>query len=270
MVETVWRGSFGEQKLRIVKKDGQYHGVIDNRACIAGPDWRVVQQQLHEEAGKLDARYFGFDEARARFRGFFPDAFDSERYNSKERDYKVRAKELLDSNVPCAEALSGTGFGENALAVFRGTNLLSPFEKVKVTDMLRGPSADKFVQTAAGFACDCSSQALGRLARVLKPHDCAKWTIATYLPFLWRPDFHMFLKPEATRDFAAGVGHEFGISYQPQIQFDVYESLLDLADRTSRELVGLSPRDRPLDRIDIQSFIWVVGNYRKDQDGSCP
>ena len=36
-----------------------------------------------------------------------------------------------------------------------------------------------------------------------------------------------------------------------------YESLLNLVDRTSAELVDLAPRDRS----DIQSFIWVVGNY---------
>ena len=100
------------------------------------------------------------------------------------------------------------------------------------------------------------------LERVLKPHGCAKWTVATYLPFLWRPETHMYLKPEATKDFAARVGHPLASFYEAQLKFDVYASLLDLADATSNQLSDLAPRDR----IDIQSFIWVVGDYREDRE----
>ena len=88
------------------------------------------------------------------------------------------------------------------------------------------------------------------------------WTVATYLPFLWRPDAHMYLKPEATRDYATRVGHPLASLYKPQLNFDVYTSLLDLADETSRELSDLDPRDR----IDILSFIWVVGDYKEDSE----
>ena len=94
----------------------------------------------------------------------------------------------------------------------------------------------------------------------LKRHDCAKWTVATYLPFLWRPEVHMYLKPEATKDYATRVGHPLASLYEPQLNFDVYASLLDLANETSRELSDLAPRDG----IDIQSFIWVVGAYEED------
>ena len=169
-----------------------------------------------------------------------------------------------------AEALNGTGFGEAVLAVFRATNMLSPFEKTWLQNVLRGLGSDEFVQAAAGFANDGTGLALGQLKRVLEPHDCAKWTIATYLPFLWRPDSHMFFKPEATKDFADRVVHPFSSLYQAQLEFDVYESLLDLAERTSRELLDLAPGNRSLDRIDIQSFVWVVGDYREDREGVYP
>ena len=58
------------------------------------------------------------------------------------------------------------------------------------------------------------------------------------------------------------VGHPFALVYQAQIEFDVYSSLLDLANETSNELSDLDPRDR----IDIQSLMWVVGNYREDRE----
>jgi hypothetical protein len=98
------------------------------------------------------------------------------------------------------------------------------------------------------------------MERALKPHDAAKWTVVTYLPFLWRPEAHMFLKPEVTKDFAARVGHRFASDYEPRLRLDVYQSLLDLASETEQELADLDPRDR----IDVQSFIWVVGDYKQD------
>ena len=72
----------------------------------------------------------------------------------------------------------------------------------------------------------------------------------------------MFLKPEATKDFAERVGHRFASTYEPRLEMAVYESLLDLASKTTSEIAELKPRDR----IDVQSFIWVVGNYREPSE----
>ena len=72
--------------------------------------------------------------------------------------------------------------------------------------------------------------------RILAKHDNAKWTVVTYLPFLWRPDEHMFLKPMVTQDFAERVGHPFVHDYSPALDPDVYASLLDLMAVTKAEL----------------------------------
>lgn len=74
------------------------------------------------------------------------------------------------------------------------------------------------------------------MGQALKPHDNAKWTVVTYLPYLWRPDTHMFLKPEVTKNFATRVGHRFAAEYEPRLSLTVYESLLDLA--TGIERIG--------------------------------
>lgn len=102
------------------------------------------------------------------------------------------------------------------------------------------------------------------MEQALKRADVAKWTAVTYLPFLWRPDAHTFLKPEVTKDFAARVGHRFASDYQPRLTLDVYQSLLDLAATTEAELADLQPRDR----IDVQSFIWVVGDYKDETEAA--
>ena len=74
---------------------------------------------------------------------------------------------------------------------------------------------------------------------------------------------HMFLKPEVTKDFATRVGHRFANEYESALKIEIYDSLLDLARKTENELADLKPRDR----IDVQSFIWVVGKYKEGTEG---
>lgn len=255
--ETIRTGKHGRKELRLVRMNSRFFGLADGVRCAEGENADDVWRQLHDDAGKSDPKYFGFNGARNRFLAFFPSGFYSDDYASQERDYKLAAKAKLDETVPLDEAVDGKGFGEAALAVFRATNMLSPFEKTRLQDVLRGPRADDFVQAAARFTLDATKSNLLAMERALKPHDNAKWTVVTYLPYLWQPDTHMFLKPEATKDFATRVGHRFASDYEPRLDVAVYQSLLDLVSRTELELADLKPRDR----IDIQSFIWVVGNY---------
>ena len=237
----------------LIFKDGA------QRLRIEGADGDDVWRRLHDEVARMNPMYFGFDGARARFHKFFPDGFHSAHYAGLERDYKVATKTRLDAAAPLEKAVTGSGYGEAVLGVFRATNLLSPFEKTRLQDVLRGPAADPFVRAAASFTLGDTKSALLEMEAALKPHGSAKWTVVTYLPFLWWPEEHMFLKPEAGKDFAQRVGHRFAHDYEPQLDIAVYESLLDLASRTAAELAELEPRDR----IDVQSFIWVIGNYKE-------
>ncbi|WP_342640178.1 hypothetical protein [Rhodoligotrophos ferricapiens] len=264
--ETIRIGRLGKKELRLVRKDGRFFGLAHGKVCVEGEKADDVWRQLHDDAGKGDPKYFGFEGAWARFLRFFPNGFHSAGYTNAERDYKIAAKQRLDETAPLEQAVTASGLGEPVLAVFRATNLLSPFEKVRLQDVLRGPAADEFIRAAARFTLGEGKPALVQMERALKPHDNAKWTVATYLPFLWRPEEHMFLKPEVTKDFAARVGHRFASDYEPRLNFAVYESLLDLVSKTAAELVELKPRDR----IDVQSFIWVVGDYKEDSEQSQP
>ena len=116
------------------------------------------------------------------------------------------------------------------------------------------------------FAKDGDKANLSAIECALKDHDSAKWTVATYLPFLWRLEAHIFLKPEVTKDFATRVGHRFAFEYERRLKLPVYESLLDLKEKTGQQIKDLVPRDG----IDIQSFIWVIGDYRDGRDGVRP
>jgi hypothetical protein len=263
--ETIRSGMLGKVELRLAKRDCRFFGLVDGVIKLEGDVADEVWRQLHDEAGKSNPKFFGFDGARARFSHWFPGGFRSLAYLRDERDYKVAAKKKLDEGAPLEHAVTGSGFGEAVWSVFQ-TNLFSRFEKMRVRDALRGPMADSLIRAAARFAIGETKAALPDLERILKPYDSAKWTVVTYLPFLWRPENHMFLKPEVTQDFAARVGHRFASDYEPRLRVSVYESLLDLPSKTAAELAELQPRDR----IDVQSFIWVVGAYREEPQKPLP
>jgi hypothetical protein len=196
--------------LRLVHTGNQFVGVAivgdTTKLKIEGATADEVWNRLHNEVGKTNPRYVGYAGARNRFLRFFPNGFHSNGYEENERDYKVAAREKLVRSVPLDDAAEGSGFGEAVLSVFRATNLLSPFEKSRLQDVLRGGSADPFIQAAARFALTPTNAALLEMERALRPHDAAKWTVVTYLPFLWRPATHMFLKPEVTRISRRGSG----------------------------------------------------------------
>jgi hypothetical protein len=268
-MKTVRTAKLGDLELRLVEKDKQFIGLIFSggpaKVQIEGSSADDIWRRLHDEAGKANPKYFGFDGARARFLRFFPNGFHSAGYEGQERNYKVDAKSALDKTLPLEKAATGTGYAESLLPLFH-INLLSQYEQMWIRDALRSPDADDFVRAAARFTLGEGKPALLAMERVLKPHRAAKWTVVTLLPFLWRPEQHMFLKPEATKDFATRVGHRLASAYEPRLDLDVYNSLLDLAERTTAELSDLNPRDR----IDVQSFIWVVGNYKDDREHPTP
>ena len=195
-----------------------------------------------------------------RFLHWFENGFQSENYLEQERSYKLKAKAELEATTPLSVALAGEGHGEAVLRAYRATNLLYPIEKTRMQTLLRGPDADNFVQAAAGFASGEGKPALKAMEQLLRPHENAKWTVVSYLSFLWQPDRHIFLKPEVTKDFAARVGHAFARSYSADLDFAIYEDLLDMAEEIRSNFSDLEPRDM----IDVQSVIWVTESY---QDG---
>jgi hypothetical protein len=275
VAKTIRTGKLGKIDLRLVDMNGVLHGVANEgnkRIAHIQQEGREAADQvwtrLHDEVAKRGVSYFGYDGARARFLKYFPGGFASDSYvgdgnphGTGERAYKLRAKALLDDIAPLDAAANGSGYGAAVRRVFQATNLLSPFEKPRIGDVLKGRNADAFVRGAALFAlCDVKA-GLVEMEKAAKVDGAAKWTVATYLPFLWRPDLHVFLKPEVTKDYAARVGHRFSDAYEPALRPEVYESLRDLYAKTGEAIADLGPRDN----IDLQSFIWVVGEYADEQ-----
>lgn len=260
-MKNVREETLGGAILRIVEtKDGLAGVVIKDGSMsvpILGDDpdviWAALEQQLDQSSGN----YVGMDGAIARFLQVFPGGFRDPDYLSKERTYKVVAAEFLQAELPLEAALNAdTGACIIAAKAFGKTNLLSLFEQSRVREVLKGPAGPAFVRAAARLARG-DLNALEKMADTLKANGAATWPIMTYLPYLWSPSEHLFLKPTVTVEFAERVGHRFARDYGSDDRAAVYQSLLSLRDETNAALADLQPADG----IDVQSFIWVVGAY---------
>jgi hypothetical protein len=264
MLKTIREATVGKATLRLVQTQKGYSGVVfldgKRKALEEGDDADDVWRRIHDAAARSNPHFFGYDGARARFLHFFPQGFEGADYAGHERAYKLKAKAKLDEAAPLAEATKGSGFGDAVLSAYRATNLLSLFEKTRLQPLLRSPEADEFIQAAAAFTNGDTRRGLGAMAAILKRHDNAKWTVVTYLPFLWKPEAHVFLKPTMIIAFAERVGHSFAHTYKPELDVAVYDSLLDLARTTKDKIADLGPRDM----IDIQSFMWTAVEYTEE------
>ena len=265
-MKTIREGTAGKAKLRLVDTGKGFvalsieGGKVTLKVEDTSADgaWNALQSQLTREG----PNWFGYPGARARFLYWFASGFSSLAYLEAERDYKLRAKAQLEATTPLEEAATGSGHGEAVLRAYRATNLLYPIEKTRMQSLLRGVEGDAFVRAAARFALGEGKTALRTMENLLRPHDNAKWTVVTYLPFLWRPEAHIFLKPEVTKDFAERVGHDLARTYSPDLDLRTYGDFLDLAGGIRAAFAGNEPRDM----IDVQSVIWVVGDYREGRE----
>ena len=262
---------YGKATLRVGQAaDGSWSGLVIVGGKRVGDllhdaDPERLRTRLRNLAGTLHPNYFGMAEAVARFERYMPGGFGGERYTAHdgERRYKVDASRTLQSLLPLAAANGATDADGAALAAaFRKDQLWTHMPSLQESTRLRDTLADHgggFLRAAATFAGGDYTAGIAGMRAAIAPHGALTWPIVTYLPFLWSPERHMFLKPNVTRDFAERIGHPFAVDYDPEIRADVYESLLALARDTEQAIAALGPADR----IDVQSFIWVVGEYRE-------
>jgi hypothetical protein len=261
MLKTIREEVVGKVTLRLLQgEDGYVGAIIGGKPIppIHGDDPDHVWAKLRADVGEASPHYFGFDGARTRFLKLFPDGFAGAGFMGEERNYKVAASEYLRTALPLEAASNATvEHCELAGRAFSKTNMLSQFEQARTRDVLKGKDGVGFIRAAAALANGEGAASLTEIERIFRPHGTPSWPAATYLPFLWRPDTQMFLKPEVTKDFAARVGHPFAMTYGAKLEASVYSGLLNLASAAAAELKDLGPRDM----IDIQSFIWIVGAY---------
>jgi hypothetical protein len=206
-------------------------------------------------------RYHSVPRVIDRFLEIYPGGFYGDHYLSVERNYKVKAHELavaLLSRDELAELIQQEAYEEicrRARRVTNATNLIFPNEKMAFKDGLATPVAQKQFALALNALLHGAAPFEERFVAfcaVLEEIGAAKWTIATYFPFLVAPQAHMFIKPMPTQK--AAELSAFEINYRPQLNWLTYRNVLAFAEHLREAIAPLKPRDM----IDVQSFLWCI------------
>jgi len=207
---------------------------------------------------------------RRKFLRQFPGGFRDATYLDWERDYKwethLRWQESLPRDI-FRRLLRDGAFAEAAARSVRVEQrsrhaMLFSFEKMALRDAIRSPEgARDFAQGLYDYL-----HGRGGLERRFERWVAAieglprrqtrvlTWPLVTVFGFIAQPDRHMFMKPNTIRAAAKAYGYD--LPYQSRPTWETYSRLLDFSAVVARDLQDL----KPLDMIDLQSFLWVQGS----------
>lgn len=247
--------------LEVVEGESSAHPILDHPTFAA----RTAKEKSHKS----------LPDAQRDFLRFFPRGFEDPQYFKEERDYKVEAGKLLQTLLNQDEfvrLLRDQDFEEiarRALQVANKTNLIFPNEKMSLKDGLKTPEnvrifAESLYELLYGK--EPFRTRFEAFAHCLERIGAAKWTTATYFPFLAFPEEHMFLKPEVTKHAAELTKAE--LNYKSELNWLTYSSLLGFAKYLRQELQTMEMK--PCDMIDVQSFMWCItpGKYDWAESGA--
>ncbi len=227
-------------------------------------------KQTKKKGANPSPAHMSFAQATEQFLSIFPGGFQDEEYltgKRSEREYKVQAHWFVQENLSPQKVLALADAGDwlaihkAAVEAMKLTNLIHYYELMWLRNALDTEARQKlFAQELANLlsAGESIQEPFKRFTKMLYDIGVAKWTIATYLPFLAFPDTHIFLKPLVTLHAASVMGKDLG--YSPHVSWDTYARLLRLAEAIRAKLIETGkPELAPRDMIDVQSFIWVIG-----------
>ena len=209
---------------------------------------------------------------RRKFLGFFPKGFQDDKYVAWERGYKWKAHEQWNERLNRAEfrlLLREKEFNEiadRAVKIESPTNLLFSFEKMALRDAVRSEEGarifaeglDDFLHGAGKLERRFERWCAAVAGLPKKQSRVLTHPVVTVFGFLAQPDTHIFLKPKVTQAAAREYGFDF--RYKSKPSWEVYANLLEFAETIKRDLKDL----KPLDMLDIQSFVWVQGSSEYD------
>lgn len=257
-------------KVRVVFVDGgekllqQRHAKLES---FAGQDDRL--DRLSSDASSSGADILGAQRAREKFLAVYPDGCRGDEYQAAERKDKEAAAALMVESLSedaLAELIETANWAEAAARankVLASTKLVVPSERKLLREGLEDPAlAENFTRTLCnllyGFGVGEGDEEEGmrrrfeRYIEALKDLKVAKWSVATYFPFMRFPEQNLLLRPTFVQ--RAATAFCFELRYKAELNWLTYARLLELGRLVLKETEDLGARDM----FDVQSFIWRI------------
>lgn len=255
---------FGDSELRLQQSGKRWEGIVVGRSnekfSAASKEALIdlLQKSILESADS----FVGLEGAQARFLKLFPEGFTDIGLFRETNDGEIAFKRKMAEDVQRSLPMDGwpdiKDAPEIALRLLRSKTFIDPYTKNDLARVLRGEKARDYLKICTDFALGEIEDASAEFSFTFKGDNVAKWPALTFLPFFWKPESHMFLKPQFTREYASRIGHSFDIYYSPAPNGDTYTRLMDMVKETKDFLSNLNPSDN----IDIHSFMWTVVEYQ--------
>ena len=199
-----------------------------------------------------------------RFMGNYPDGFEDPNF--------IKATRLasMSGHKFCAQLLSQEElsrlieegcFGavcDRVRHVESTTNLLTKSERKVLHEALELPACQKLFSLALAdllYGAETEEARFKHFLRTLGILQLKKWPFATLFSFIRHPLQSAFIKPTAIQNAAKALC--WRIHYKPEPNWKTYDAVLRLYSYVRTNLLeeGMMPRDL----IDVQSFIWTIG-----------
>lgn len=211
-----------------------------------------------------------FDEGTAELIRHFPLGFGDPAYAARECEPKRAAHALWTSTLGDGqgEALLAEGdlaqLARRALAVVAQAGVLNRVESAALRDGLADAAVAKrafsalFALLGAADGGDASLAPYFEAVQAIAIRGktaASRWTIATTLPFLARPDAFLILKPDVSKCAAERL--RFDLVYHAEPNARTYQKLLRMANALLERLAPLGARDL----IDVHAYLGEVARY---------
>lgn len=199
-----------------------------------------------------------------RFIANYPNGFEDASFVKTMRDASMAGHKFC-TNLLNQEELSRLieegCFGavcDRARHVESTTNLLTKSERKALHDALELPACQKIFALALAdllYGTEAEEARFKHFLRALNILQLNKWPFATLFSFIRHPLQQAFIKPAAIQNAARALC--WRISYKPEPNWKTYDAVLRLYGYVRANLLeeGMMPRDL----IDVQSFIWSIG-----------
>ena len=219
---------------------------------------------LIEASQMSSADYVTTEMAVERFLTSYPDGFAAPRFVKDERDASIRAHQFciqLLGQPELAELIAEGRYQDvcdRARHVESMTNLLTKSEKTAFYGALDQPENQRPFSIGLAdllYGNDSEEDRFKGFVRLLDLLEINRWPYATLFGFIRFPQDRAFIKPTMIQNVAKSLC--WRINYKSEPNWRTYCAVLRLYNHLRTSLVeeGLMPRDM----IDVQSFIWSVG-----------
>ncbi|MBS1159315.1 MAG: hypothetical protein H6R15_1734 [Proteobacteria bacterium] len=217
------------------------------------------------ETSQIDnAVYVTPAKAVERFLAIHPDGFAAPRYVKEEREASGRAHQFciqLLGQGEISQLLAESRYQDicdRARHIESLTNLLTKSEKTAFYSALETPVPQKtFAEALAAllYGTDSEEDRFKGFVRALDLLGINRWPYATLFGFIRFPQEKAFIKPTVIQNVAKAFC--WRIHYKSEPNWRSYTAVQRLYNHLRATLAeeGLMPRDM----IDVQSFIWAIG-----------